>query len=496
MPLFHRDTFTDTPGVTALAHVPELGGGVTRSAAASNNTVSLPPVIAPGGQTLRAGETNTYITLVSNAAAPTADELNRVVFVVGAASSGNSYGVGGRFNASAGTGYYLKVEEGVPRLTLRKVVAGVFSYLGTPLSITLPPGTYAFEFDPLGSNVRGRVQRSDNQWLTSAGTWQVAKTECLTFTDPSPITAAGSSAIWLSVSNVANVEIAEWTAGTAGGPTISVQPQAQTVAAGGTVTVGVTAAASGGGTLGYQLRLDGVNQGASVATMPTTFTAQAADNGKQMSFVIAEIGGTNPGSVTSNNALLTVTGSSNTVPGAPTIGAATAVGNGAATVPFTVGVSGGTAILDTTVTLSPGGQQVTVTSATSGSASFTGLANGTPYTATAQSRNSVGNSAVSAPGPAFTPLAQVGNFTARFGPLKRAPGSQVPPQQTALCSVWVGKVYSAIGNGLGAPTFEQAAVSDASGIFTITGIASKTTCFVIARDQEGRSVYAGVVAAG
>ena len=86
-----------------------------------------------------------------------------------------------------------------------------------------------------------------------------------------------------------------------------------------------------------------------------------------------------------------------TVPGAPTIGTATATGTTTATVSYTAPASnGGSTITSYTAVSSPGG--ITGTLATSGSGTITvsGLSAGTPYTFTVYATNAVGNSASSA----------------------------------------------------------------------------------------------------
>ena len=88
------------------------------------------------------------------------------------------------------------------------------------------------------------------------------------------------------------------------------------------------------------------------------------------------------------------------VPGAPTIGTATA-GNTQATVAFTAPAStGGSAITGYTVTASPGG--ATATGAGS-PVTFTGLINGTSYTFTVSATNGVGAGSPSAASNAVTP---------------------------------------------------------------------------------------------
>ncbi len=94
----------------------------------------------------------------------------------------------------------------------------------------------------------------------------------------------------------------------------------------------------------------------------------------------------------------------NAVPGAPTIGTATA-GNAQATVSFTAPASnGGSAITTYTVTTSPGG--ITKSGAASPIA-VTGLTNGTAYTFTVKATNAVGSGAASAASNSVTPAAPI-----------------------------------------------------------------------------------------
>ena len=91
-----------------------------------------------------------------------------------------------------------------------------------------------------------------------------------------------------------------------------------------------------------------------------------------------------------------------TVPGAPTIGTATA-GNAQATVIFTAPVSnGGSVVTGYTVTSSPG--NITGTG-TASPITVTGLTNGTAYTLTVTATNAIGNSVASSASNSVTPVA-------------------------------------------------------------------------------------------
>lgn len=129
------------------------------------------------------------------------------------------------------------------------------------------------------------------------------------------------------------------------------------------------------------------------------------------------------------------------VPGAPTIGAATA-GNQQATVAFTAPASdGGSAILDYTVTSSPG--SITSTGALS-PLTVTGLTNGTEYTFTVRARNINGSGAASSASAPVTPQApQTLTFL--------NPGPQtfgIPPTLTASSTSGLAPIFTSISTSI------------------------------------------------
>ena len=92
-----------------------------------------------------------------------------------------------------------------------------------------------------------------------------------------------------------------------------------------------------------------------------------------------------------------------TVPGAPTIGTATA-GNAQASVPFTQPASnGGSAITSYTATSNPGGYTGTLNQAGTGVITVTGLTNGQAYTFTVTATNANGTGVASASSNSVTP---------------------------------------------------------------------------------------------
>ncbi len=114
---------------------------------------------------------------------------------------------------------------------------------------------------------------------------------------------------------------------------------------------------------------------------------------KPGSFIVAE-------NVATGTTYLGVTGTLD-VPGAPTIGTATA-GDTTATITFTAPVSNGGSTIDYyTASSSPGGINVATTSATS--VVVTGLTNGQAYTFTVYAHNSVGTSTASSASNEVTP---------------------------------------------------------------------------------------------
>ncbi len=140
-------------------------------------------------------------------------------------------------------------------------------------------------------------------------------------------------------------------------------------------------------------------------TTPLTCTVPGLTNGVAYTFTVSA----SNGAYTSDASASSVAVTPKTVPGAPTLSAATSstTSPGSATVTVTPpGSNGGDSIISYTVTSSPGGFTCTVL-APNTSCIVEGLTPGVAYTFTAVARNSVpGTSAASVPSNSITPVAK------------------------------------------------------------------------------------------
>jgi hypothetical protein len=142
----------------------------------------------------------------------------------------------------------------------------------------------------------------------------------------------------------------------------------------------------------------------------STYVLVQADVGSGIFCQVRATNSVAPSGVTANsNTTATVIA---LVPGAPTIGTATATGSSTATVAYTAPASnGGATITVYTATSSPGGITGTLSQAGSGTITVSGLSPSTSYTFTVTATNSVGTSAASGSSNSITTSAVTGQAT-------------------------------------------------------------------------------------
>jgi len=407
---------------------PITGYTVTSNPDGKTATGSASPITVTG---LTNGAACTFTVIATNAAgssAPSASSNSVIPFTVpgaptiGTATAGNAQATVS-FTPPASNGGSLITGYTVTSNPSGKTATGIVS----PITITgLTNGT-AYTFVVIATNAAGSSAPS----------------------------ASSNSVIPCTIPGVPTIGTA--TAGNAQA-TVSFTPPASD---GGSLITGYTATSSPGG------------KTATGSASP--IVVLGLTNGAAYTFVViaTNVGGSSAPSASSNSVIPF------TVPGAPTIGTATA-GNAQATVSFTPPASnGGSLITGYTVTSNPDGKTVT------GSASpitITGLTNGTAYTFIVTATNAGGSSAPSASSNSVTPFTVPGVPTIGTATAGNAQATVnfTPPASNGGSSITGYTVTSNPG------------VKTATGIanpITITGLTNGTsyTFTVIATNAAGSS---------
>ncbi len=233
-----------------------------------------------------------------------------------------------------------------------------------------------------GSAITGYTVTSSPGSISGTGTASPITVTGLTNGTAYTFTVTATNAIGTSLASSASNSVTPSTV--PGAPTIGTATAGNTQA-----TVTFTSPVSNGGSAitRYTVTSSPGNITGTGSASPITVTGLT--NGAAYTFTVTatNANGTGPASSASNSVT-----PSTTVPGAPTIGIATA-GNAQATIAFTAPVNnGGSAITGYTVTSSPG--SITGTG-TASPITVTGLTNGTAYTFTVTATNAIGTSLAS-----------------------------------------------------------------------------------------------------
>jgi hypothetical protein len=236
-------------------------------------------------------------------------------------------------------------------------------------------------------------------------------------------------------------------------------------------TVSFTAPAADGGSsiIDYTVT---ANDGKTATGTTSPITVTGLTNGTAYTFTVTARNSSGPSLASAaSNSVTPVT-----VPGAPTIGTATA-GNAQATVSFTAPASnGGSVILDYTVTYD--GKTVT---GTASPITVTGLTNGSSYTFTVTARNSAGSSVPSVASNSVTPAGLTDQIIT-FG---------TKPTVVVGGTGTVTATGGASGNPVTFSTTTSSAcsVTTVNGVTTVTGITAGADACTITANQAGNASY-------
>jgi len=396
------------PGTQYTFTVKATNSAGTGPSSAPSPSYTAPAAVAPSAPTIgTAGPGNGSATVAFGIVQPFYDGGSAITGYTATSSPGGKSGTGTASPISVagltnGTAYTFTVTA------TNAVGTSVASAASNSVTPAAPPGAptigtataenasalvaFSAPSSNGGSAITGYTATASPGGKTGTGTTSPIEVAGLTNGTAYTFTVTATNAVGTGAASGASNSVTPLSATVPGAPTIGTATTGNTQA-----SVTFTAPSSNGGSAitDYTVtsnpgRLTAVGTG-------SPLTVAGLTNGVPYSFTVTATNaiGTGPASAASN----TVT--PGVVPGAPTIGAATA-GNASATVAFLEpGSDGGSAITVYTATSSPGG--FTGTGGANAPITVRGLTNGTAYTFTVTATNVVGTGPVSAASNSVTP---------------------------------------------------------------------------------------------
>ena len=308
---------TVTTTTSVMMYGASISGGYGGSTGSTVVTITVNPAATaptittqPANQTVTAGQTATF-SVVASGSSLTYQWRKNGTNISGATSS--SYTTPATTTADSGSTFSVVVSNAGGSVTSNNATLTVNSATTAP-SITTQPAsqtvtagqTATFSVTATGTAPLSYQWRKNGTNITGATS--------SAYTTPATTTADSGSTFSVVVSNAAgsatsNNAVLNVNSG-ASAPSITTQPANQTVTAGQTATFSVSA--TGTAPMTYQWRKNGTSISGATSSSYTTPAATTADSGSTFSVMISN----SAGSVTSNNATLTVNQSG---PQAPTI---------------------------------------------------------------------------------------------------------------------------------------------------------------------------------
>ena len=296
-------TTADSGSSFSVVVTNSAGSATSSNATLTVNAAAIAPSITsqPASQTITAGQTATFSVTATGTASLSYQWRKNGVYITGATSS--SYTTPATTTGDSGSSFSVVVTNSAGSATSNTATLTVNaaavapSITSQPASQTVTAGqTASFSVSATGTAPLSYQWRKNGSNITGATS--------SSYTTPATTTADSGSAFSLMVTNSAGSVIsntATLTVNTAAvAPSITSQPASQTVTTGQVATFAVSV--TGTAPMSYQWRKNGTNISGATSNSYTTPATATTDSGSTFSVMISN----SAGSVTSNNATLTV----------------------------------------------------------------------------------------------------------------------------------------------------------------------------------------------